>query len=199
MIHNLGGDDRGQAWTFDAILMLALMVGGVIYAMQLLPAHETRTIADDFQEAQLQQDASDLLAIAAETGALRNATLYWDDSTGQWVDANADGLYTRVPPGHPLHDGLTAVFDRNAIAYNIDVTYQTTSDESSTLRMVYQGTPGARGVSVSSTVVLHDSDNLINQGSSGTIGDSDGFYAPDIFPESEKYNVIKVRIVAWTG
>lgn len=197
MTRRLSRDDRGQAWTFDALLMLALMVGGVIYAMQLLPAHETRAVTDDFVEAQLQQDANDLLAIASETGALRNATLYWDDSEGQWVDARADGVYTRVPPDHPLSNGLTAVFDSNAIAYNIDVVYQTSSGDSQRIRMVYQGTPGAHGVSVASTVILYDDDYLINQGDTGTIKQSSNFYAPDIFPESSKYNVIRVQIVAW--
>jgi hypothetical protein len=46
-------------------------------------------------------------------------------------------------------------------------------------------------------VILYDGDYLINQGDTETIKQSSTFYAPDIFPESGKYNVIRVQIVAW--
>lgn len=189
--------DRGQAWTFDALLMLALMVGGIIYATQLLPVHDSRTVANDFVEAQLEQDASDLLAVATATGDLPNATVYWNDSAGHWVDADPSGMYTRVPPGHPLEEPLTSVFDRNAIGYNVEVIYQTEAGESAVHRMVYQGTPGAHGISVSTSVVVYDDTHLTNQDGSTTLENTTNFYAPDIFPESRKYNVLHVRIIAW--
>lgn len=191
------GSDRGQAWTFDALLMLALMVGGIVYATQLLPVTDSRVVANDFAEAQLEQDSSDLLAVAAATSDLLNATVYWNDSTGRWVDANPSGMYTRVPPGHPLEEPFASVFDRRAVGYNVEVEYQTTDGESAVQRMVYQGTPGAHGVSVSTSVVIYDDTHLMNQGSNEIVADATSFYAPDIFPESRKYNVLQVRIVAW--
>ena len=191
------GTDRGQAWTFDALLMLALMVAGIVYATQLLPVHDSRAVVTDFAEAQLEQDASDLLAVSAATTDLLNATVYWNDSAGNWVHADSSGVYTRVPPGHPLEVPFSSVFDRRAIGNNVEVEYRTLVGESSVHRMVYQGTPGAHGVSVASTVVIYDDTHLVNQDDNTTVENTTSFYAPDVFPDSRKYNVVRVRIVAW--
>lgn len=189
--------DRGQAWTFDALLMLALMVGGIIYATQLLPTHDNRAVAEDLVEAQLEQDVSDLLAVATATGDLRSATVYWDDTNGRWVDSGSAGVYTRAPPGHPLDIPLSSIFDTNAIGYNIEIVYQTVDGESDVHRMYYQGTPGAHGISVSSTIVLYDDTSLSSPSSQVPLVDTSNFYAPDVFQDSPKYNVIQVRIIAW--
>lgn len=191
------GSDRGQAWTFDALLMLALMVAGVVYAMQVVPIQEYRSVADDLAEAQLEQDVTDLLAVATASTDLLDATVYWNETGGHWVGVERAGPYTRVPTGHPLEVPLAMVFDRTAVGYNIDVVYQTDSGDSVVEPMVYQGTPGAHGVVGSASVVLYDDSYLTKVSDSIKIRNLATFYAPDVFPESRKYNVITVRITAW--
>lgn len=189
--------DRGQIWTLDALLMVALMVGGMVFALQLFPIGDSQAVEADLVEAQLEQDLTDLLAVATASNDLLYSTVYWNSSGEHWIDGDEPGPYTRVPSDHPLYEPLTMVFDRTGVGYNIDIVYGTASGELAVTRMVYQGTPGRHGVATSASVVLYDDMNLTKvNGNSKRIG-SGSFYAPDIFPESRKYNVLRVRILAW--
>lgn len=188
--------DRAQAWTIDALLMVGLMVGGIVYALQVVPIHDDRAVTDDLIEAQLEQDLSDLLAVADASGDLRDAVVYWNDSTGRWVDAGSAGTYVRPPTGHPLREPL-AGFEARGIGYNIEIVYRTPTGDSASHRMYYQGTPGAHAVVASATVVLSDDIILSNPSENTTLGTARTFYAPDSFSHSPKYAVLRVRIIAW--
>lgn len=188
--------DRAQAWTIDALLMIGLMVGGIVYALQVVPIHDDRAVTEELIEAQLEQDATDLLAVAGATGDLRDAVVYWNDSAGRWVDAGRDGGYVRPPAGHPLGDPL-AGFEARGIGYNIEVVYRTPTGDSASHRMYYQGTPGAHAVVASATVVVSDDTILRNQSENTTLEHARTFYAPDAFPDGPEYAVLRVRIIAW--
>ena len=83
------GDERGLAWTVDALIMLGLMVAGIGYALHVAAAPQSNTAGADLAERQLEQDLYDLLAIAEETGELERAVVHWDDSRGGWIGIGA--------------------------------------------------------------------------------------------------------------
>lgn len=189
--------DRGQAWTLDALLMAAVMVAGVVYAASVLPASTDQAANDDEIEAQLTQDARDILAVALETGTLHNATLYWNDSAGRWSDADATGVYTTLPPGHPLEPPVRSVFTDRGIAVNLEVGVGTTGGAETAHPLLLQGAPGSHAVSVAVPVVLTDVDYLSGTGVPISLNDSTTYFAPDAFPESPKYTVLRVRLTVW--
>jgi hypothetical protein len=188
---------RGSALTLDAFLAAGLLLAGLAVAISAAPAQQRQVAAADMAEAQLQTDVQDILSVANSTGALEKTTTYWDDSAGQWVDSGSSGRYFKPPDGHPLETPLTNVLRRNNIAYNVAIIYQTPEGGTSTKRAFYQGTPGSHAVSAAYTVVLKDSTHLTGPDNSMTVNESSTFYAPDAFPDSSKYNIVQVRIIAW--
>lgn len=190
-------DNRGLYFTLDALIFAAILVAALGFAIASAPTQQTQSVAEDMAEAQLQTDAQDVLAVANGTGTLTDATVYWDDSAGRWAGSDSSGVYFRPPDGHPLETPLSQVFERNNIAYNIVIIYQTADGTTKTERVYYQGTPGAHAVSATNTVVLKDNTFLTGPDSDTTVSESSSFYAPDAFPESSKYNILQTRIIAW--
>ena len=191
------GDERGSFWTLDAIVFAAMLIAGLIIAAQAAPTQQPQRLAADMAESQMQADAADILAVANATGDLEDATIYWNDDIGHFVNSGSNGYYLKPPDGHPLEVPLKEVLQRSNIAYNVDVVYQTPSGTTETERMFYQGTPGSHAVTASYTVVLYDDTFLVGPDSAETLSEADNFYAPDVFPGSRKYNIVRVRIILW--
>jgi hypothetical protein len=178
--------------------MGVVMLMAVLIAIQAAPTQGSEALAQNYNEAQLKQDAQDVLSAAGETGRLKDATLYWDDAEGTWVDAGGDQTYVSPPSGHPMERVLKDMVQRDGISYNMVIEYRTVSGSYEDRPVVYQGTPGANGVAVaSSTIQLQDDTNLVGPDSSETVSSSSSFYAPDAYPAAQKYNVLRVYIVLW--
>lgn len=195
-------DDRAIAWTLDALLMVAVMTGGVIYAINTAPTGASEEAATNLAEAQLQSDAGDVLLVANATGNLTASTVHWNASRGAWYNSDKSGFYTTPPPKHPLQTPLADVLQQTGVAYDIAVVYQDAGYDTHTYRMFYQGTPGAHGVVASHTIILYDDTKLDWPGHDTTLGavnssSSQTFYAPDAFPDGPKFNIVQVRVIAW--
>lgn len=194
---SLGSDDRGQALTLDSIVMSAALIFGLIYAAQIMVGNNTQTVAENLAEQQVQQDAEDLLRVSNATGGLRDSVTYWDESAGRWVGSGSKAFYTTPPPDHPIELGLTEGLRVHQISYNLEVLYQNPDGTSDVQRMYYQGTPGAHAVSSSFTMIVYDDTHLSGPDSRQTLRISSTYFAPDAFPNSEKYNVLQIRVIAW--
>jgi hypothetical protein len=192
------GRDRGITWTLDALAMGAIMIAAVLVAIQAAPIQETEAAAESFDEAQLRQDGRDILTAARETGRLRDAVLYWDDSAGTWAQAGGEQTYVTPPAGHPMKRLLRDLVQDDGISYNVEVQYRTVSGDYEDRLIVYQGTPGADAVVVESgSIQLQDDTNLVGPDSGETVSSSSSYFAPDAYPPSQKYNVLRVNIVLW--
>lgn len=191
------GDERGSFWTLDAIVFAAMLIAGLIIAAQAAPTQQPQRLAADMAETQMQANAADILAVANATGNLQNATVNWNDSAGKFVDSAPNGFYQTPPDDHPLEVPLRDILQENNIAYNVDVVYQTPTGTTETERMFYQGTPGAHAIMVSYSVVLYDNISLVGPNSNKNLNNADNFYAPDVFPNGRKYNIVQVRMVLW--
>lgn len=173
------------------------MIGGLVFAAQLVPAQESHIMGADLIEAQLEQDVNDFLTVSTASGELHDAVLFWNESTGSWMDSAAPDAGVRPQSTHPLAVPMASVFHEQGVSYNVNVIYQTASGEAAVQRMFYQGMPGAHGVSGSVTLVLYDDEILTNSEESKSVSNASTFYAPDVFPDSPKYNVIRFQIIAW--
>lgn len=192
--------DRAQAHTLEAFVAALLLVAGLIFAAQATAVTPlSASTSNQHIENQHRALAGDLLSTAAEDGSLRDAIVYWDGETG-FVDASGDRSYYTATPteDHPLAPALE-VFDRNYLAYNVDLVYRDGGGGTDEIRMVEMGSPSDNAVAVTRSVVLYDSTAISGGSDAGTALDElEGeFYAPNVDEEGRLYNVVEVRIVVW--
>jgi len=191
---SLFDDNRGIAFTIEAVLTSLLLLSAVAFAATQLPENPGEKASDQAAKTQLQQDSTDMLAVARDRGDLKDAGLYWDDSDGNWEDASGSDPYVQPPNGHPLELPLESFYTTEGVGLNINVIYQNPDGTTGTKRMFYQGTPGPGAVVASQTVIIQDDDQLAD----GTeVQNSVSFYAPDAFPNTNRYNTLRIQLVIW--
>nr|WP_267163201.1 hypothetical protein [Halovenus salina] len=86
----VASDDRGQALTLEAVVGAILMLAAIGFALQMTAVTPlSASTSSQHIENQLQSTSEGVLDTAADTGALREAVLYWNETTGEF-HGNAD-------------------------------------------------------------------------------------------------------------
>ncbi|MEF8882629.1 MAG: hypothetical protein V5A34_08925 [Halapricum sp.] len=187
---------RGQAHTLEAVVAALLLLTSLVFALQLT-AVTPLSASTSSQHIENQQRAvgSGVLAGAAETGALKEAVLYWDNSSASFHNSNANGEYTD-PPENRLGRMLERSFDRRGIAYNVYFRFSNgTGSERTTY--IYSGAPSDNAVTATYFVTLTDDDYLYNADGSRTNIQlrRSSYFMPN--QDSNVYNTVRVEVVAW--
>ncbi|MFB6113981.1 MAG: hypothetical protein ABEJ58_07760 [Halodesulfurarchaeum sp.] len=192
---------RGQAHTLEGIAAAILVLGSVVFALQVTAVTPlTASTASQHIENQQRAVASGVLSIAKETGALDSSVRYWNETGVTFHGTPAEGYYLHGGPPNRFGSMLNDSFGEAGIAFNVDVTYLTPSGAQRNRRMVYQGTPSDHAVVVGRTVVLYDDDVLLDASGNETdttLGETNGYFAPDMAPSSHVYNVLRVEVTVW--
>lgn len=179
-----------------------IVVSGVLFALgaTAVTPLSASTSNQNIQNQQL-AIANDLLATAAANGTLRESVVYWNTSGAGFEDAGDGGYYTAGGPPTPFGDALNETFRDERVAFNVYVVHWngTTRAEQ---RMVYMGSPSDNAVTASRTVTLYNDTELSAPDETSNVSEAwaandPHFYAPDVAPGSELFNVVEVRIVAW--
>jgi len=190
-------DKRSQALTLEAVTGAILLLVAVGFALQITAVTPlSASTSSQHLENQLQSSTEGILASTAETGALHSAVLYWNESTGEFENADEGGYYRTGPPDNRFGTALANSFSDRNIAYNVVVHYQTATGELRSQRMIYQGEPSDHAVSAARTVLLQDTDNL-TASTPIEVQSAGSFYAPDSAPGERLYNVVRVEVIAW--
>jgi hypothetical protein len=193
--------ERAQAHTLEAFVAALILVSGLIFASQATAVTPlSASTSNQHIENQQRSLANDLLSTTAENGTLREAVVYWNGTEG-FVGSGSRTYYTRTPTdsSHPLSSALN-VFDRNHLAYNVDLVYSDGEGGTERERMVEMGSPSDNAVAATRSVVLYNATEISGGPNEGTaLGDLAGgaFYAADVDPNSQVYTVVEVRIVVW--
>lgn len=190
---------RGQAHTLEAFVAALLLISGVAFALQAVAVTPLSGSTSN-QHIQNQQRilANDVLATTAANGSLTEAVLYWNTTEGGYQDAGDRGYYTNGGPPVRFGKLLDDTFLDERIAFNVFVDYREDGDRS-TQRMVYMGTPSTNSITVSRTLTVYDDTNL-TAGVDISLADAEAtrrFFAPDIDPQGQLYNVLEVRMTLW--
>lgn len=195
--------DRAQAHTLEAFVAALILVAGLVFAAQATAVTPlSASTSNQHIENQHRALAQDLLSTTAEDGSLHAAVVYWEDEETGFVGTHTDRrYYTETPTEaeHPLASVLE-VFTDNYLAYNIDLTYRDGESGTEEIRMVEMGSPSDNAVAVTRPIALYDSTEVSGGTNAGTMLDEldDGaFYADDVDPDGQLYNVVEVRIVVW--
>jgi hypothetical protein len=200
--------DRGQAYTLEGIIAALLLLSSVLLALQAVSITPTTpgTIDRDAR-AQLRTQAQDVLAVSHESGALKQAVLQWNTSTGAFYDPDYDDYnisrefgYGPKRPPNDFGRMLNETFAQRGFNVNVYIEYRSGSDWTETERrvLIRRGIPTDNAVSATHVVTLYD-DMQLTAGSYERLGDLDpaDFYAKDIYPNGPIYNIVRVRVVIW--
>lgn len=193
-------DGRGQALTLEAVTAAILILAAIGFALQMTAVTPlSASTSSQHVENQLQATGEGLLGSTAESGALREAVLYWNGTGERFHDTDAEPFYRSHAPPNEFGDALEEVFGERNVAYNVFVHYPT-DDGVETQVMVRQGRPSDHAVSASWTLELTDDDRLVEEDFTPgrRLGDldDDAFYV-DQRDGGVNYSLVRVEVVAW--
>jgi hypothetical protein len=190
-------DDRGQAHTLEAFTAALLLVGSIIFALQVTAVTPlTASTSSQHIENQQLQVARGLLDSGVENGSIREAVLNWNDSAGSFANASDEGYYVTGGPSDTTFGAmLNRTFLERGIAVNVNVLYVTTGGDIRSERLVYLGTPSDNAVAVSRGIALYDDETLAD--GSTTLNESSSFFAPDVDSDGDLYNAVRVEVIVW--
>jgi len=202
--------DRGQAHTLESVVAAVLLLTAVAFALQVtIVTPLSASTSSQHIEGQQRAVAQGVLADAAADGSLKDAVLYYNETEGQFHNADARGKYTQGPPDNRFGDKLARAFDEEGIAYNVNVYYRPSSDTASTSvrEMIDQGTPSDNAVTATRTITLRNDDKILDENERPTqtsVNSSSNFYiSHGSTPSSGQdrrhglYNTVKIEVVAW--
>jgi len=191
---------RGQAHTLEATVAGLLMLSSLIFALQMTAVTPlSASTSSQHIENQQQSTAEGLLAAADNTGALKPAILYWNNSTRRHHNLEDQRFYTSGPPDNRFGEMLQRSFNDRGIAYNVYFRFQNDAGESITRRYIYSGVPSDNAVTATHAVTIRDDDPLYD--ADGTrnetlVGETNTTYP---MPDTgvNLYNTVQVEVVAW--
>ena len=194
--------DRGQAYTLEAFIAALLLISSLTFALQVTAVTPlSASTANQHIENQQRSSASGVLAAGHESGALKEAVLYWNATGEEFHDPDRADYYTNQYPDIPFGGMLDRAFGGRGLAVNVLVH---TEDRARPQPMVYHGEPSDNAASASRTVTLYDDDRIRfeNQSLGDTLSqvESDpdrAFYGGDAHDSSLVYNVVRVEVVVW--
>ncbi len=183
------GNDRGQAYTLEAVIGALLIISAVVFALNATVVTPS-TAGEESPEVRdsLRQQASDILAITAASDSFDLSTLvrYWDPARRTFYDGlTPERGYGSAPPPQQFGAMLNETLTSRGYLYNVEIAYLTGADEptcgpgsvstaddsvaTETTTMVRQGTPPKNAVVATHTVTLFDNqtlstDQIANQG-----------------------------------
>ncbi|MFD1512235.1 DUF7288 family protein [Halomarina rubra] len=170
--------DRGQAHTLEAVMAGVLLLGSLVFALQVTAVTPlSASTSSQHIENQQAATAEGVLAASLDDGSLKRGLLYCNPGAEgvqepRFLESGSRQFYTDVPETDKGPTGfgkkLEAAFGSQSVAYNVELVYD---DGSGFVRrkMVYQGNPSDNAVTVARTVTLLDTDSY----SESTDGDGE--------------------------
>lgn len=213
-VDRLRGDERGQAYTLQAVVGGLIILTAFLFALQSIIITPTTTSAVDPEvRTDLRQQATDIMTITDEneTTDLSYYVRFWDQSRQTFAGEaalNPDVGYGDNPPPGVFGTMLDETFTERGRFYNVEILYQqeTLSDGRERVVMVDQGTPAEGAVVASRTVVLYDNQTLTSdragtaelwQYGTNPTNNEDGYYPIPNAVDGPVYNVVEVRVTVW--
>jgi hypothetical protein len=195
--------DRGQAHTLEGVVAGLVVLSAVVFALELT-AVTPLSASTSSQHIENQQEATarGILGAAAENGSLKRTLLYWNSSSGRFwnsTDLTENDYYETDPPPTEFGRMLNRSFDRDGIAYNVYLRFDTPGGTFDVQRLVYQGRPSDNAVSASRPVALSRNDKLHDHEENPTdrnVSNASTFYAEET-GDSSVYSVVRVEVVVW--
>lgn len=196
------GVGRGQAFSLEAIVAAVVLLGGIVFALQVsgVTALTDTTSSGDVLQQQ-ERLATSLVDVAVTNESLGPTLRYWNESNRSFhglEDVEAD-FYTEPPTRTTFGRLLNRTAENWRLTYNVDL-YAVDGNRSVRHRpLVRNGVPSDDAVSAARTVTLYDDDRILDE--TGTPTDrtleNATFYLPDRYPDGPVYAVVRVEVTVW--
>ncbi|MGM0398188.1 MAG: DUF7288 family protein [Halobacteriota archaeon] len=183
----------------EGIVAALLIITSVAFALQVTAVTPlTASTASQHVETQYESGATGVLATAAADGHIGPTLRFWNESKGVFHGSSPDGYYISRAPPTAFGDDLAQAFDSAGVAYNVDVTFVTEDGSLEDRRVVHYGQPSDTAVTATRTVVLYDTDRILdsNGAPTGTTLEEANYFAPDAY-DGHLYNVVVVEVTIW--
>ncbi|MEF8784928.1 MAG: hypothetical protein V5A45_03265 [Haloarculaceae archaeon] len=199
---SLPESDRGQAHTLEAAVAALLLLTSIGIALQMTAVTPlSASTSSQHLENQLEKTSKGILASSAETGSLKDAVLYWNDSAGAFHNTSSNYYYTESAPLKiKFGKTLNRTLDERNVAYNVYIVFQNPSGGQQRRRMIYRGEPSEHAVTASHSVTIVESDRLRDEDGNPTgtnVTSTSSIYFPDSTTSAGVYNHVRVEVVAW--
>lgn len=211
-------NDRGQAYTIEAVVGGIVVLTAVLFALQSVVVTPTTggSVNSDVK-SDLQQQTEDVLVVAAQNESfdLNSMVRYWDQGNRTFRGAlNPEVGYGARGPPKNIGALLGETFASRGWHYNLKITYSVpenhseSTDGTETFPVVDQGSPTNDAVVATHYVTLYDNQTLSSPSLSTagvelwqidtnvTDGD-DGYYPIPNVAEGPVYNLVEVRLIVW--
>ena len=195
---------RAQAHTLEGVVAAGIVVASLVFALQVTAVTPlSASTASQHIENQERASAMGVLAAADDSGALRRAVLYYNETEQHFHGSGQAGFYTDEEnvTSTALGTMLVEQFGDQGIAFNVNFIYYDTVGEKRSRRFIFQGSPSDNAVSASKTVTLYEDDKLVQANRTtdplSTVSSAD-FYAPKATTsDTGLYNIVEVEVVVW--
>lgn len=185
--------ERGQVHTIEGFFAGMLIILATLYAVEAVGITSTSaSTASPEIESELSRTADSILTQANSNGNLKETVLRWNSSDGEFYGAGEEFYYKGVAPPGDFGETLEWTLASQGIAYNIDLAYESTDGEITTVPLVDNGQPSDNAVVARELVVLYSTDRLWD----GRRIDRSNHPVADL-SGSGLYNVVEVRLVVW--
>lgn len=193
---------RGQAFTLEALVAGLLVIGALLFAMQAVVVTPGSPGADI--EPEIRQQTVDFLDITEHDGSLSEMVRYFDNDSSQTF-AGADNPttgYGSTVPDTRFGELLNNTFHQRGKVVNVLLEYADTGDvDSSTLRLIYRGSPPSASTVASTTITLYSNQTLTGpdgeETTLETAAEAGTFPIPNLDPDGPLHNVVHVRVIVW--
>lgn len=202
MVMNESHDDRGQAFTLEALVAGLLIVGALLFAMQAVVVTPGAPGADI--EPEIRQQTVDLLDIAEEEGSLSEMVRYFDNDSSQTFSgaANPTVGYGSALPDTRFGTLINETFHQRGKVVNVIVEVPRADEVgSSTHRLIYRGSPPSASTVASTTITLYSNQTLTGPNGEDTTletaAEEGTFPISNVDPDGPLHNVVHVRVIVW--
>lgn len=201
-------NERGQAYSLEAVVAGLLLISSLIFALQVTAVTPlSASTSNQHIENQHRASAAGALVAAEENvtandqSALKDALLYWNATGFEFHNSEQRGAYINDYPPNTFGDILDRSFGGRGLVINVRITCAEGCQGADPQPMVNRGAPSDHAGTVTRTVTLYEDDELLDENGDPTGPElqniEDQFYAPNIDPGSDVYNVVRVEVTVW--
>jgi len=185
--------DRGQIHTLEGFAAAFVIIFALIFGLQAVVSTSPGGLNQEVTTYD-EKITNDVLVQSRASGELKTAILNWTREEG--FDGRDDGdiFYAGEKNPVPGEFGETLrILENRSIAYSIDVVC-----DGERHAFARNGDGGENPVTSTVTVTLNDDDRLTNATSGTRLSNAPSYPCENVDgDESNLYNVVEVRIVAW--
>jgi hypothetical protein len=186
----------------EAVVASAVVLGALLFALQVAGVTALTASTSNQQVADQQEAvAAGALDAAVAADSVGPTLRYWDEDAGRFhgVPTDVDRAFYTVGPPTAFGSLLNETLDDRNVAFNVNLRWVATDGSVGRTRLVRAGRPSDDASRATRTVALYDDDRLLSADGtpSNTSLANASFYAPDRYPDSPVYNVVRVEVVVW--